>query len=86
MNDLPSIPTAVMPNTETGVSCYLCLLKTEDYIDVFGDEGIQLSMKSIMLQHYGFLEVSRFYSVKWQYIGWYYGYFRLFRHFTVLLY
>lgn len=47
-----------MPNINSGVRCYLCFLNTEDYIDVFSDEGIQLSIKSILLQHFGFLEVN----------------------------
>lgn len=47
-----------MQNIKTVARCYLCFLNTDDYIDVFSEEGIQLCMKSILLQHYGFIEVN----------------------------
>lgn len=42
---------------KTDLSCYLCFSKAEDYTDVLSEEGIKINMKSILLQHYGFLEV-----------------------------
>lgn len=39
------------------INCCLCLVKSEEMLDVFGAEGLQLRMASTLSLHYGFVQV-----------------------------